>query len=61
MLDLDLVRGRRDAEDVLVQLLGKKAGLLRHKNALDDVVCFFHGRAAVSLGGGCQGPRGHPW
>ena len=59
-LDLDLVCSRGDAENVLVQLLGKEAGLLRHKDALDYIVCFFHCRAAVSLGGGCQEPQGLP-
>jgi len=44
LLDLDLVGRRGDAEDVLVELLGEKAGLLRHEDALDDVVGFFHGR-----------------
>ena len=58
MLDLDLVRRGSDAENVLVKFLGKKAGLLSHKDALDDVVCFFHD---VSLGGGFQGPQGRPW
>ena len=58
MLDLNLVRRWSDAKDVLVKLLGKKAGLLRHEDAFDDVVCFFHD---VSLGGGFQGPRGRPW
>jgi len=58
VLDLDFVRSGSNPENVLVKLLGKKAGLLRHKDALDDVVCFFHD---VSLGGGFQGPQGRPW
>ena len=65
MFDFNLVRGRGDAEDVLVELFGEKAGLLCHEDAANDVVWFFHARnrfcGRVSLGGGCQGLRERPW
>src|SRR3954465_5739076 len=40
--DLDLVRLRADAEDVLVVLLGKDRCLLRQRRGLDDVEEILH-------------------
>jgi len=49
MFDLDLIRVCGDTKYILVKFFGEKAGLLRHKDAANDVVGFFHREAELAL------------
>jgi len=53
-LDLDLVGSTSNLEGILVVLLLKKGGLLRHANGVDDLVNISHGEVGLS-GAGSEG------